>query len=60
VNREQRRKIAKKSLTHKDPPNKINMPLYCYNCGQKLDWLYSDLDELIDFEYGESEVEHDE
>jgi hypothetical protein len=24
-----------------------------------LDWLYSDLDELIDFEYGESEVEHD-
>jgi len=22
-----------------------------------LDWLYSDLDELIDFEYGESEVE---
>ena len=24
-----------------------------------LDWLYSDLDELIDFEYGESEVERD-
>ena len=32
---------------------------YCYNCGQKLDWLYSDLDELIDFEYGESEVEEE-
>ena len=24
-----------------------------------LDWLYSDLDELIDFEYGESEVEEE-
>ena len=43
----------------KDRLRLLHKPLIMRRMDKTLDWLYSDLDELIDFEYGESEAEHD-